>query len=121
MSFCAGCGQDHHHSKIRWGICDTCRSDVIKANNPQPPEPKSQLLAKYGIDEDDYAALLAKQDGCCGICKKPPRRGRRLCVDHDHVTLVVRGLLCSKCNSGLGMFQDSLDVVRSAVRYLEET
>ena len=58
--------------------------------------------ARELLTEDDYAALLAAQDGRCAICRRPPKEGgRRLSVDHDHATGAVRGLLCFRCNRGL--------------------
>lgn len=60
--------------------------------------------------------MLEAQGGCCAICKAP--KGNKLCVDHDHRTGKVRGLLCSNCNAGLGMFKDSEDLLQSAKGYL---
>jgi Recombination endonuclease VII len=55
----------------------------------------------YGLSTEDRKALLARQGGVCGICKK---KGRKLHVDHCHETGKVRGLLCGKCNRGLGHY-----------------
>ena len=70
----------------------------------------------YGISTDDLNALLARQRGVCGICKK---KGRKLHVDHCHKTGKVRGLLCGKCNRGLGHYDDEPDRMRAAADYLE--
>lgn len=83
-----------------------------------------QLLRKYGITVTEYDAMLEAQDGRCAICGSLPtgsaRSGRsRLVVDHDHKTARVRGLLCQGCNTGLGGFYDSIEVVQSAIAYLE--
>lgn len=57
------------------------------------------LVKKYGITEAEYEELLRKQEGCCAVCKKQASHfKRRLCVDHDHGTGYVRGLLCYMCN-----------------------
>jgi hypothetical protein len=66
-----------------------------------------------------------QQDGLCAICGSkeiPAKSGqqRRLSIDHDHETGRIRGLLCSKCNTGLGFFRDNIRFLRSAIRYLEE-
>jgi hypothetical protein len=58
----------------------------------------------YGIELIDYDRMLRKQKGVCAICKKPCARGR-LSVDHNHKTLVIRGLLCNSCNTKLGWFE----------------
>jgi hypothetical protein len=74
----------------------------------------------YGVTSARYAQLLAEQDGCCAICstEKVPRCGR-FYVDHDHATGAARGLLCHKCNTGIGMFRDDPAVMRAAIEYIE--
>lgn len=78
------------------------------------------LQRNYGISLADYDEMLEAQDGGCAICgKSPEANGRRLGVDHNHATGEVRGLLCSACNTGLGLFQDSPACLRRAISYLE--
>jgi hypothetical protein len=77
-----------------------------------------QLRRDYGIELADYLLMHEQQDGKCAICGGPPENGKSLAVDHCHVTGRVRGLLCLKCNSGIGMFKDSLETVLAAVDYL---
>lgn len=82
------------------------------------------LRTRYGLTEADYEALLERQGGGCAICGSPTVRDRtrnQLYVDHDHQTGRVRGLLCSPCNSGLGAFRDSRDLLLVAVSYLAES
>jgi hypothetical protein len=64
----------------------------------------------------DYDGMLARQGGVCKICHKPPRT--RLCLDHDHANGRVRGLLCHKCNTGLGMYGDDIGRLLRAAAYL---
>jgi hypothetical protein len=66
---------------------------------------------------EEFARRRVRQGGVCRICKieKP---NETLCVDHDHATGMTRGLLCRKCNSGLGYFDDSLRRVVRAALYL---
>lgn len=78
------------------------------------------LRYAYGISLDEYRAMLEAQGGGCAICGVvPPEDKRPLCVDHDHDTGAVRGLLCDLCNQGLGSLRDSLDLIRKALEYLE--
>jgi hypothetical protein len=65
-------------------------------------------MSRYGLSIDDYNCMVKKQKGRCTLCgKKPKGRGRAgyLVVDHDHTTNVVRGLLCTPCNSMLGFYE----------------
>lgn len=86
------------------------------------------LTRKYGISLDDYIAMLERQGGVCAICRMPEtsrhRRGtgdvRRLSVDHCHETGVVRGLLCWRCNAGIGKFEDDPALLALALAYLLE-
>jgi hypothetical protein len=71
---------------------------------------------RYGLSLEDYKAISARQDGACAICRK--KSGRILCIDHCHSTGKVRGLLCSKCNSGLGFFQDNSRLLQAAMDYM---
>src|SRR6185503_3329992 len=68
----------------------------------------AHLRFHYQITIDDYKALLVKQGGKCAICfrDKGNARGHRLYIDHDHETGLIRGLLCSRCNSAIGYFDE---------------
>jgi hypothetical protein len=84
----------------------------------------ADLKKLYGVTLDWYNQKLEEQDGVCAICKEPETaviRGKTIsmAVDHCHNTGVARGLLCTKCNQGLGMFRDKIDILESAVRYLK--
>jgi len=74
----------------------------------------------YGITLADYDRMLAEQRGGCKVCWKPPET-KRLCIDHCHATRDVRGLLCGKCNTGLGCFDDDPALLRRAADYLDES
>lgn len=77
----------------------------------------------YGLSQEQFEALLATQDGRCAICGSAdwPGKHRRPYVDHCHKTGAVRGLLCGKCNNGLGMYDDDPARLRAAADYLETT
>lgn len=77
----------------------------------------ASLMAKYGITAAEYSAIVANQGGGCAICRAP-RRGRRLVVDHDHTTGRVRGVLCSRCNSAIGLLEDNFTRAKAAADYL---
>ena len=73
----------------------------------------------YGITIDQFEARLAAQGGVCAICRGLPAPGRQFHVDHDHTTGAIRGILCQKCNGGLGAFGDTAAGLRVALAYLE--
>lgn len=79
---------------------------------------KSRLKKLYGLTLDDLARMLEGQDGKCLICGRRLGDIKRTYVDHDHATGAIRGLLCLHCNTGLGNFQDSPDILRKAAEYL---
>ena len=64
--------------------------------------------------------MLAAQGGVCCLCSRPPTSKRRLAVDHNHATGVVRGLLCHPCNRFLGHVNDSPAMLRAMAEYLEK-
>jgi len=80
---------------------------------------------RRGITEEEYNEILKSQDGVCAICKREERvvvRGkiRPLHIDHDHITKKFRGLLCSAYNTAIGKFEDNIEYLLSAIKYLEK-
>jgi len=115
--FCGGCkatrAAEHHRASMR-------------ARRGKWPRYQSfyNLRANYGLSEEDYLKMEAAIGGLCPICTQPPQphgkyKHRFFAVDHDHTTGKVRGLLCGRCNAGLGQFADSTERLAGAIRYLE--
>ena len=77
-----------------------------------------ELRKRYGITNEDFSLLLTKQNGVCAICKRTDGTKKYLSVDHCHTTGKVRGLLCSGCNKGIGLLNDSCALLESAKEYL---
>jgi len=75
-------------------------------------------LRQVGVTERQYQRQLRNQRGMCAICNSLPN-GTSLCVDHDHMTGKIRGLLCHACNIGIAKFDDDPNVMRRAIIYLE--
>ena len=132
----------HKDGHSRDGLCSYCKecnkakSRAWAKANPERAKAqarKRQALGlnraqirfrKYGIGAAEYAALLASQGEGCAICGRTAS-GRKdsteLCVDHCHTSNRIRGLLCHSCNRGLGLLQDSEEILEKALKYLRQS
>lgn len=136
----------HKHTKTKDGLqpkCKACALEMARESYRRNPEAvkhaagkwaeknpirrreiayNSKLKAKYGIEFSDYQKMLEQQGGKCAICGGDGGVGNSelfsLFVDHCHATGRIRGLLCMKCNSGLGYFEDNKMRLESAIKYL---
>ncbi len=86
---------------------------------------RSRLRTKYGIEFEDFLAMLDLQDWQCQICDKKlavriagKRKGNVACIDHDHETNKIRGILCSHCNRGIGLLGDNPLKLEKAAVYI---
>ena len=107
--------------------CSACQVLYAKRNTHKQRESgnlaktvrKYQLKRKYGITIGEFEKLLEEQSFRCAICRTDDwGRHNKPHIDHDHKTGRVRGLLCSRCNMGLGMFLDNPARLSSAIAYL---
>ena|SRR3990167_45321 len=78
----------------------------------------------WGLSKENFEALLLAQASACTICKQPETiklngTTKTLCVDHDHITGKIRGLLCNNCNVALGSLKDDIGLLKQAIIYLE--
>lgn len=89
----------------RHKICNACRN--------------VHRTVTRNANRDEYQEMLQMQNNCCAICGiTSEESGKKLVVDHSHETLKVRGLLCRRCNSGLGFFRDNQLFLAMAIEYL---
>lgn len=80
---------------------------------------RHKLKQQYGMAPGVLKDLLKAQDNLCKICLTKPDDEKGLVVDHCHVSGMVRGMLCTKCNTGLGMFRDDEIFLEKAILYLK--
>ena len=137
--FCRKCEKDLPEEAFGTGsrtkdkkknICKVCYNSYQSSwgLKNQTSKRKHLVKHKYGLSWEEYEHKFKEQSGTCAICKKALQlftfeTGTKLetaHVDHSHVTGKVRGLLCSKCNSGLGLFKDNEVILRNAAEYLEK-
>ena len=108
------------------------REESIKRNKEWiklHPDKKrnNDLKSLFGITLDQYKEMLKEQNGVCAICGKKEteidnrtNKKRNLAVDHDHKSEKIRGLLCGKCNKMLGLVNDNINILLSAINYLNK-
>jgi hypothetical protein len=134
---------EFHNDKTKhWGLsgeCKKCRYDALKVWRKSNPErdttnrlrerTRNKLKRRLkGWREkgivftlEEYSEIKTKQGGKCAICFRSDEGHKKaLAVDHDHRTGKVRGLLCGSCNLGIGYFKDSVDLLKSAIGYLND-
>lgn len=106
--------------------CKPCFASMVRNNrNKKPPSKNATRRAQwkhyYGIhmDQDTINLNLEKQNWACAICKDDLHEVRYH-QDHDHSTNAIRGVLCSKCNMALGLFDDDPHLLKLAANYLEK-
>jgi len=127
---CIYCGGPNKIGRRKF--CKTCIKDIPASERksfwhqqrdyvqPKPsPERVRNYMYKYnyGLTLSEVENMIAKANNQCEICKSEVK----LNVDHNHNTNEVRGMLCFNCNTGLGMFKDNIDFLKSAVDYLGGT
>lgn len=79
-----------------------------------------QRLKYYGLSEQQFQEMFARQGGKCAICGTSEFLNRGPQIDHEHSPASkVRGILCNSCNGGLGLFRDSIANMKAAIAYLE--
>lgn len=113
--------KDKQYKDGRHGSCKDCRNTYNtmykKANKDKyiKSSRKSTAIGTYGISLEEYTKCMSTSDKC-EICGSTGR----LCYDHDHTTLEFRGVLCKKCNTGIGLLGDTEECVLNALRYLQK-
>lgn len=123
MITCVSCHKDTTRFERGRKKCRDCReADRTKPGNSRSPERtlRYRLDYLYGITPEKYDEMLVAQGGLCKICRGSDNGPwGKLAVDHCHKTGRVRGLLCAKCNKGLGQFNDNPELIRLAAAYLD--
>lgn len=93
--------------------------DKYRAKNLESIKEKSAHQHRertYGIAKEDYERMLNSQNEVCAICKKDSK----LWVDHDHLTGIVRGLLCPSCNTLVGYIETHGHLIQDVLKYIQK-
>lgn len=129
----------HKHATRPDGVQSYCKKCISK-NRRRHSDPANAeymrwyfLKVKYGVNREQYEQLFVAQGGRCAICQAPAESVRRpgktvtglsaygLCIDHDHETGVIRGLLCNQCNRAIGLMGDDARLLEAAWRYVSSS
>ncbi len=94
------------------------KKEHLRQMEADPKRKRRFRLAVYNLTVEEFNERVAAQGGVCAICRKPPSK-KGFVVDHDHKTLVVRGILCVRCNVALGMAKDDVGILKRMIEYLE--
>lgn len=114
--------QQFHLDRIkkdqRSSLCKACSKKRVR-NYGDTREKDWKRIGIVGMTVTEYDQLMEQQGGRCSICRLEKQRiKRRLCVDHDHISGRIRGLLCYKCNSAIGLLNDDISLLNNAISYL---
>lgn len=94
-----------------------CSADLCGMHYYRP----RKRLNRYGLTHETFLQMLEDQGARCAVCRTDEPSSIGWCVDHDHVTGRVRGILCDSCNQGIGRLRDDPLLVAAALRYLTAT
>lgn len=109
--------------KAKWDAANPERRkehmDRLREKNPNYFSDR-HLHYTYGITGETYAGMVLEQGNLCAACGTPASETQRkkLFVDHCHTTGKIRGLLCQKCNTALGMVEDDVTRLAALISYL---
>ena len=109
------------YERLQAELAEKRLRQAARAKRPTKNKPGGKGFARtlkytYRLSLDEYMAQVVRQEGKCLLCGKV---SKRLVVDHDPEMKALRGLLCGRCNSGLGMLLDSPELLRRAADYIE--
>lgn len=99
------------------------KKKIVSSTKRRVLTEKSMLYSKLyrlkiKLTVEEYKEMIVLQNNLCAICKLP-QENKALAIDHDHITKKVRGLLCQKCNIGIGNMKDSIENLENAIIYLK--
>ncbi len=110
-----------HGHTLRFTASNNCvECDRIGRKKHKRVKQFARLQKEYGLTPEQHAALADSQGGVCAICSGTAKDLLNFHVDHCHTTKRVRGLLCNKCNQGIGLLQDSTVLLEKAAEYLRK-
>jgi len=122
-------GKKHSKESIKLTKEKTSGKNHYNYKDGMSRHKRTAALKRHNITLEEYNKMFREQNGVCAICKKPELVKNYLAVDHDHRCCdgrkncgeCIRGLLCSRCNMALGLLNDDVLILNSAIKYLQRT
>lgn len=134
MKKCSLCGDDKEDAEFskdsskKSGLssrCRVCKNSKRSEYRISTSEHNSDYMLewRYNISRERYIKILHSQNGVCAVCKLIPKK---FCVDHDHTCCpgkkscgkCIRGLLCSNCNTAIGLLKENVNTLFEAINYI---
>lgn len=119
VKYCTKCKSNIRAKNRQW--CKDCFNLWQREYyNKRPKIEKKALNSKrnYGVNSEKLQLMIKSNSNKCEICKTKFKDISKINIDHCHKTNKVRGLLCSKCNYGIGNFNDNTDLLNNAIKYI---
>lgn len=98
----------HYHS-----YCNECKKETFRKYQKTVGR-----FSRYGLTKEEYEKRYDAQDGKCAICHE---HFEILCIDHEHNSSNIRGLLCRQCNAAIGALREDVNIVENALTYLKKS
>ena len=129
LKICKVCGIEKNISDFYTGRkdCKDCKNTKARQWRKDNPENTERNLVRmrernkerrYGITQEQFDQMLLDQNNRCKICDNDFKNSKDTHIDHCHNTNRVRGLLCNSCNMALGQFNDDIEFMNNAIKYL---
>ncbi len=123
MKFCNKCRQELPDEKFskrtyptgRVALQSKCK-DCERSVRSSYYKPHESARRKFRLTDKEYNTLIEKSKEGCEVCSRPLSK---VCIDHNHLTGEVRGVLCNNCNTALGLVGDNVDTLSKLIQYLE--
>jgi hypothetical protein len=113
----------HPNGDSYCAACKKFRYDKFRKEHPHKIaiySRRANLKRLYGLGQKEFDALLLTQNNTCALCHTDVPGARGWCVDHDHTTKEVRGILCHYCNTGIGLLKEDVNLLQRAIVYLSK-
>lgn len=110
------CKNGHYLRYTGNNNCVDCHKESCAKRKERSRESRIERI--YGLSKEEHENLIKSQNYKCKICESDYNY-KTFHIDHCHSTMKVRGILCSKCNQGLGLFKDNVSYLLSAIEYLK--